>query len=73
MNKNIRNILLETINNLINEKERLNQDIEDIIYSDMGYVLKGKDLDEVNKIREQINYIYELIGKLNIEYDKEVK
>lgn len=73
MNKNIREIITRTINELITEKERLNEDIDDIIYSDMGYVLKGKDFDEINKIREEINYIYELIGKLNMEYDKEMK
>ena len=73
MNKNIREIITRTINELITEKERLNEYIDDIIYSDMGYVLKGKDFDEINKIREEINYIYELIGKLNMEYDKEIK
>lgn len=73
MNKNIREIISKTISELITEKERLNEDIEDIIYGDMGYVLKGKDFDEINKIREEINYIYELIGKLNMEYDKEIR
>lgn len=73
MNKNIREIISKTISELITEKERLNEDIDDIIYSDMGYVLKDKDFDNINKIRGEINYIYELIGKLNMEYDKEIK
>lgn len=69
MNKNIREIITKTISELITEKERLNEDINDIIYGDMEHLLDNNDLLEINKIKTHINYIYNLIEKL----DKEIR
>ena len=69
MNNNVKEIINKTISELINEKENLNRDIDDIIYGDMEHLLDNKDLLEINKIKENIHYIYELIEKL----DKEMK
>lgn len=65
MNNNIKEIMNKTIKELIQEKENLNRAIEDIIYDDMEHVLNNSDLSEINKIKEQINYIYDLIGKID--------
>ena len=59
-------IINKTINYLIQEKQRLNEEIDDIIYSDMGYVLKEKELKEINDIKKEIQYIYELIGRFEM-------
>lgn len=59
-------IIDRTIKFLIDEKQRLNESIDDIIYSDMGYELKEKDLKEINNIKKEIQYIYELIGKFEM-------
>lgn len=71
MNNNIKETIKEIINKtisaLINEKERLNEDIEDIIYGDMEHTLNSSDLLEINKIKTHINYIYNLIEKLDEE------
>lgn len=69
MNNNVKEIINKTISELINEKENLNRDIDDIIYRDMEHLLNNKDLLEINKIKTHINYIYNLIEKL----DKEMK
>lgn len=69
MNNNVENIMNKTIKELIEEKENLNRDIDDIIYGDMEHLLTNKDLLEINKIKANIHYIYELIEKL----DKEMK
>ena len=69
MNNNIKEIISKTISALIDEKERLNGDINDIIYGDMEHLLNNNDLLEINKIKTHINYIYNLIEKL----DKEVR
>lgn len=69
MNNNIKEIISKTISELITEKERLNEDIEDIIYGDMEHLLNNNDLLEINKIKTHINYIYNLIEKL----DKEIR
>ena len=69
MNNNVENIMNKTIKELIEEKENLNRDIDDIIYGDMEHLLTSKDLLEINKIKANIHYIYELIEKL----DKEMK
>lgn len=69
MNNNVKEIINKTISELINEKENLNRDIDDIIYGDMEHLLNNKDLLEINKIKANIHYIYELIEKL----DKEMK
>ena len=59
-------IINKTINYLIQERQRLNEEIDDIIYSDMGYKLKEKELKEINDIKEEINYIHELIGRFEM-------
>ena len=65
MNNNVKEIMNKAIKELIQEKENLNRTIEDIIYDDMEHVLNNSDLFEINKIKEQINYIYDLIGKID--------
>ena len=65
MNNNVKEIINKAIQELIEEKENLNRAIEDIIYDDMEHVLNNSDLSEINKIKEQINYIYDLIGKID--------
>lgn len=65
MNNNVKEIMNKAIKELIEEKENLNRAIEDIIYDDMEHVLNNSDLSEINKIKEQINYIYDLIGKID--------
>ena len=65
MNNNIKNIMNRTIGELMCEKERLNEEINDIIYGDMEHLLNKNDLLEINKIKEQINYIYDLIGEID--------
>ena len=65
MNNNIKEIMNKAIKELIEEKENLNRAIEDIIYDDMEHVLNNSDLFEINKIKEQINYIYDLIEKID--------
>lgn len=65
MNNNVKEIMNRTIKELIEEKENLNRSIDDIIYDDMEHVLNNSDLSEINKIKEQINYIYDLIGKID--------
>lgn len=65
MNNNIKNIMNRTIGELMCEKERLNEEINDIIYGDMEHSLNKNDLLEINKIKEQINYIYDLIGEID--------
>lgn len=72
MNKNAKNILGKTINFLIEEKEKLNADINDILYCDMGCELKQKDLIEINRIRGEISYIYSFIQLIE-RLDKEIK
>ena len=67
MNNNIKEIISKTISALITEKERLNEDINDIIYGDMEHLLNNNDLLEINKIKTHINYIYNLIEKLDTE------
>ena len=62
---NVKNIMNKTIKELIEEKESLNRDIDDIIYGDMEHLLTNKDLLEINKIKTQISYIYDLIGKID--------
>lgn len=65
MNNNVKEIMNRTIKELIEEKENLNRAIDDIIYDDMEHVLNNSDLVEINKIKTQINYIYDLIGKID--------
>lgn len=65
MNNNVKEIMNKAIKELIEEKENLNRAIEDIIYDDMEHVLNNSDLSEINKIKEQINYIYDLIEKID--------
>lgn len=65
MNNNVEEIINKAIKELMEEKENLNRAIEDIIYDDMEHVLNNSDLSEINKIKEQINYIYDLIGKID--------
>lgn len=51
------------INFLIQEKESLNDDINDIIYSDMQKDLTTIDLDKINNTKRTIQYIYDFIEK----------
>lgn len=59
-------IIDRTIKFLIDEKQKLNESIDDIIYSDMGYELTERELKEINDIKKEIQYIYELIGKFEM-------
>ena len=54
----------KTIAFLINEKEKLNECIEDIIYCDIDNKLSAKDLKDIEEYRKAIAYCYNTIYKL---------
>lgn len=58
-------IVRKTIDFLIEEKEFMNDNINDIIYlAYNGRDLKEKELDDINRTRKSIEYIYKIIDKL---------
>lgn len=61
-----REVTTDTINYLLGEKEKLNEEVNDIIYSDMGKVLDNKDLEDINYIKSKIDCIYAVIGRIEM-------
>lgn len=57
----IKELILKFNSDLINKKEELNEEINDIIYGDMERKLTINDVVKINKIRKQINLLYEVI------------
>lgn len=58
-------IVRKTINFLIEEKEFMNDNINDIIYlAYNGRDLEEKELNDINRTRKSIEYIYKIIDKL---------
>lgn len=58
-------IVRKTINFLIEEKEIMNDHINDIIYlAYNGKDLTEKELANINRTRKAIDYIYDIIEKL---------
>ena len=57
----IKELILKFNSDLINKKEGLNEEINDIIYGDMERKLTINDVVKINKIRKQINLLYEVI------------
>lgn len=57
----VKELILKFNSDLINKKEELNEEINDIIYGDMERKLTINDTVKINKIRKQINLLYEVI------------
>lgn len=57
----VKELILKFNSDLINKKEELNEEINDIIYGDMERKLTINDIVKINKIRKQINSLYEVI------------
>lgn len=57
----VEELILKFNSDLINKKEELNEEINDIIYGDMERKLTINDIVKINKIRKQINSLYEVI------------
>ena len=57
----VKDLILKFISDLINKKEELNEEINDIIYGDIERKLTINDVVKINKIRKQINLLYEVI------------
>lgn len=58
-------IVRKTIDFLIEEKEFMNDNINDIIYlAYNGRDLTEKELNDINRTRKSIEYIYKIIDKL---------
>lgn len=57
----VKELILKFNSDLINKKEELNEEINDIIYGDMERKLTINDVVKINKIRKQINLLYEVI------------
>lgn len=57
----VKDLILKFNSDLINKKEELNEEINDIIYGDMERKLTINDVVKINKIRKQINLLYEVI------------
>lgn len=57
----VKELILKFNSDLINKKEELNEEINDIIYGDMERKLTINDIVKINKIRKQINLLYEVI------------
>jgi len=51
--------------NLINRKQQLNEEIDDIIYSDLKKELTYKDINEIQEKRKRIKVIYDTIEYLD--------
>lgn len=57
----VKELILKFNSDLINKKEELNEEINDTIYGDMERKLTINDIVKINKIRKQINLLYEVI------------
>ena len=57
----VKELILKFNSDLINKKEELNEEINDIIYGDMERKLTINDIVKIDKIRKQINSLYEVI------------
>lgn len=62
---NIKNVLLGIIDDLVCKKDTLTEMIDDIIYGDMNKRLNERDMSEINKIKKDINVLYETIKYLD--------
>lgn len=54
---------------LIQEKENLNNEINDIIYADLEKALNIKDLEKINTIKKEISIIYDIIEFIDNKYE----
>ena len=54
---------------LIQEKENLNDEINDIIYADLEKALNIKDLEKINTIKKEISIIYDIIEFIDNKYE----
>lgn len=61
----IKAVLLGIIDDLVWRKETLTEIIDDIIYGDMNKKLNERDMSEINKIKKDINVLYETIKYLD--------
>lgn len=69
-----RTIINNAIKDLINLKQNLNEEIEDIIYGDMNKVLSIKDAEKINELKYEIKFIYGIIETLERDdYGMEVE
>ena len=69
-----RTIINNAIKDLINLKQNLNEEIEDIIYGDMNKVLSIKDAEKINELKYEIKFIYDIIETLERDdYGMEVE
>lgn len=57
----IKELILKFNSDLIDKKEELNERINDIIYGDMKRKLSINDTVKINKIRDNINMLYDII------------
>ena len=57
----VKELILKFNSDLINKQEELNEEINDIIYGDMERKLTINDIVKIDKIRKQINSLYEVI------------
>lgn len=55
-------LILDFNNDLLNKKEELNEIVEDIVYGDMERPLTMDDIERINKIRNQIKTICEMVN-----------
>lgn len=63
------NLLQDFTIKLIQEKENLNDEINDIIYADLEKKLNFKDLEKINTIKKEISIIYDIIGFIDEQYE----
>lgn len=54
---------------LIQEKENLNEEINDVIYADLEKALNIKDLEKINTIKKEISIIYDIIEYIDNKYE----
>jgi hypothetical protein len=54
---------------LIQEKENLNDEINDVIYADLEKALNIKDLEKINTIKKEISIIYDIIEYIDEKYE----
>lgn len=57
-------IVDELILYLINKKQNLNEEIEDILYSDLNKILVVEDILQIDKKRKQIKKCYDMVEYL---------
>ena len=61
----MKKIIDETINKLIEKKNSLNFEIEEIIYDDMTKSLNTKDILELEEKRKEIKLCYDIVEYLD--------